>query len=173
MESSIKYKSNDRAALNIVLIGMPGCGKTTIGMLLSRISGMEFIDIDKEIEKSSGMTIEQIFSEYGEEHFRSLEAAETARAGNHSGAVIATGGGVVKLRDNYDSLHKNGRIYFIQRNVSELATNGRPLSKDKTALAELYKERLPLYHEFADCVTPVGDLAAVAEFIWKDFQNYS
>lgn len=169
MESSFKKNNTKRRNLNIVLIGMPGSGKTTVGRLLSEICGMPFIDVDEEIEKTSGMSVEEIFSEYGEARFRRLETEETEKAGRLEGAVIATGGGVVKNACNYRALAENGRIYLIQRNISELATKGRPLSKDANALAEMYKERLPLYLEFADCAVSEGDPTAVAEYILKDF----
>lgn len=145
------YNALRRQMENIVLIGMPGCGKTTIGKELARRMYKKFVDIDAEIERQAGMSIPEIFSARGEGDFRELESQVLKEIGKQSGFVIATGGGCVTREVNYDSLHQNGRIFWIQREVEILPTEGRPLShKDK--LTEMYEKRRPLYESFADGV---------------------
>ena len=102
---------------NIILVGMPGCGKSTIGRMLAERLRMKFIDADTAIEASTGMSIPQIFAEHGETGFRTMEAHVLAELGKASGQVIATGGGCVTKRENYRSLHQNGKIYWIKRDV--------------------------------------------------------
>ena len=109
-----------------------------------------FINIDSEIVKTAGKTIPEIFAQDGEAVFRDIERSETAKAGRLTGAVIATGGGVVKDLRNYAPLHQNGRIYYLRRNLVELETEGRPLSKNFETLVRLQEEREPLYRFFAD-----------------------
>lgn len=134
---------------NIVLIGMPGAGKSTAGLLLSRKLGRKFIDTDYLIEESSGMPIPRIFSEYGEEEFRKRETEAAAAAGKLSGMVIATGGGVVTREENYYLLSQNSVIVWLKRNTSELSADGRPVSQAND-INELYKKRAPLYEKYAD-----------------------
>ena len=136
---------------NIVLIGMPGCGKTTIGKELARRLDKKFVDADAEIERRAGMSIPDIFSECGEAAFRKLESQVLKEIGMQSGLVIATGGGCVTREVNYDSLHQNGRIFWIQRDIEMLPTEGRPLSQ-KDKLSEMYQLRNPLYGAFADSI---------------------
>lgn len=135
---------------NIVLIGMPGCGKTSVGVALSKELNREFIDIDQEIVKKDGRDIPTIFSESGEEYFRKLESEVLKEVGVLTGKIIVTGGGVVKNADNYFPLKQNGIIVWIDREIEKLATNGRPLSKDLCAVKKLYRERKELYESFAD-----------------------
>lgn len=173
MVSSYDMDMAERKALNIVLIGMPGCGKTTVGKLLSKMSGMPFIDVDEQIERSAGKTVAQLFGESGEENFRKLETTETAKAGRLAGYVIATGGGVVTRPENYALLAERGRIYYIRRDTDELDTAGRPLSTDRETLRKMYEERGPAYRSFADCtVEEAGGPELLAEFIWKDFRDH-
>lgn len=135
---------------NIVLIGMPGCGKSTVGKLLAEKTGKTFVDADAEIEATANMAIPQIFAEYGEEGFRKIETQVLENLGKQSGLVIATGGGCVTRNENYSLLHQNGVIVWIQRNVENLPTDGRPLSLAND-LTVMYKKRKPLYEAFADC----------------------
>ena len=139
----------ERQMENIVLIGMPGCGKTTVGTLLAQRTGRVFVDADEELVRQAGMTIPEIFAEEGEEGFRKRETAVLAELGKRSGLVIATGGGCVTRPENYPLLHQNGRIVWLQRNIAALPTDGRPLSQ-KGRLEEMYRQRKPLYEAFAD-----------------------
>lgn len=154
---------------NIVLIGMPGSGKTTVGQALALLTGREAIDIDQRIVERAGKSIPEIFARDGEEAFRALERQETAEAGKLSGKIILTGGGVVKDERNYAALHQNGRIYHLLRDLALLPTDGRPLSQS-TALADLWVQRAPLYARFRDVtVENSGSVEETAQAIWRDF----
>lgn len=134
---------------NIVLIGMPGCGKSTAGRAAAEAAGMEFVDSDEEIYRISGRTPAEIIREEGEDAFRRIEHEAVCRLGKKSGCVIATGGGVVTREENYEPLHQNGTLIFITRPPEELSSAGRPLSQS-VGIGELYKKRLPLYEAWAD-----------------------
>ncbi|MBQ7099346.1 MAG: shikimate kinase [Oscillospiraceae bacterium] len=134
---------------NIALIGMAGCGKSTLGRQLARETDRKFVDADKEIEALAGKTIPEIFAEDGEEEFRRLETRVLAALGKQSALVIATGGGCVTREENHPLLHQNSRILWIRRDPAKLPTAGRPLSQ-KTAPAVLYEQRKPMYAAFAD-----------------------
>jgi len=133
---------------NIILVGMPGSGKSVIGKLLANQLNRRFIDIDTEIEKVAGRTIPEIFEQDGEEHFRIIESQAVEKWGKESGFVIATGGGVVTREENYPHLHQNGKIILIERDIAKLDRSGRPLSQG--GLQSLYERRLPMYQRFAD-----------------------
>jgi shikimate dehydrogenase len=150
---------------NIVLIGMPGCGKSTVGALLAQKLGRKFVDADTEIEKDAGCSIPEIFATKGEQHFRMLETRVLAKLGKESGLVIATGGGCVTKPENYPLLHRNGQIIWLQRSLEMLPTDGRPLSMSCN-LTDIYATREPMYRSFADRVvsndgTPEETLAAI------------
>lgn len=150
---------------NIVLIGMPGCGKSTIGMLLSEKLSRKFVDADTEIIKLAGKSIPEIFTESGEEGFRKYETEVLDLLGKQSGLVIATGGGCVTRAENYAHLHQNGHIVWIMRDISSLPTDGRPLSQ-QNKLELMYAIRKPLYEAFADiCVMNDREPNLVAEQI--------
>lgn len=134
---------------NIVLIGMPGSGKSTVGKLLSSQLGKEFADADSAIIEKAGISIPEIFEQRGEEWFRAIESEVLAELGKRSGLVIATGGGCVTREENYPLLHQNGTIFCLDRDISCLPTHGRPLSQ-RGQLEEMYRIRTPLYHRFAD-----------------------
>lgn len=136
---------------NLVIIGMPGCGKTTIGRAIADLTGLKFTDLDEEIAAGheSG-SIEKIFELEGEEGFRARESRVAAEFGKEHGLVIATGGGIVLNDENMDKLKQNGTVIWIQRPPEELATDGRPLSKGIDALREMEKKRIPLYEKYAD-----------------------
>ena len=155
---------------NLILIGMPGCGKTTLGELLSQELGREVIDTDAMIAEKAGMTIPEIFAKFGESYFRALEHACVCEAGKQSGKIIATGGGVVTREENYRPLHQNGKIFFIHRKTDELPTDGRPISQT-TDLKELYNRRLPLYRAFCD--KEVGNDRPINETVCEIIKLYN
>lgn len=134
---------------NIILIGMPGCGKSTIGRALARELNKEFVDADEEIVRSCGCTIAQLFAQEGEAGFRARETQILRSLGKRSGLVIATGGGCVTRKENYTSLHQNGTIFWLQRNLDRLPTDGRPLSQAGN-LEDMYRVRKDLYQAFCD-----------------------
>ena len=158
---------------NIVLIGMPGCGKSTVGRLLADLTGREAVDIDQQIALRAGCSIPEIFARGGEAEFRALEREETARAGALTGKILLTGGGAVKTPENYGALRQNGRIYHLLRDLGTLPTDGRPLSQGAD-LQAMWRQREPLYRRFRDVTMdnngPAEDTAAV---IWRDFCEHS
>jgi len=155
---------------NLILIGMPGSGKSTIGRLLADCLNRPFVDTDAEIERLAGMTIPEIFKREGEEAFRARETEVLAQWGKESGLIIATGGGVVTREKNYPHLHQNGRLVFLERSLEKLDRTDRPLSKGD--LQELYNNRLPQYQRFADCmVRNAGSAINVANKVWEAFNE--
>lgn len=166
-EKLIARLRQDRA--NIVLVGMPGCGKTTVGAELARLSGKPFADLDGEIVRRAGKPIPEIFSQEGEGAFRELESRALAEVCAKSGQVIATGGGAVLRAENRAALRRTGRVYWLRRDLNRLPTGGRPLSQ-AGSLEEMYRVRKPLYHEAADVV--IDNSVApekTARLIWRDF----
>lgn len=158
---------------NIVLIGMPGSGKSTVGQLLSELTGREAIDIDQRITERAGCSIPEIFARGGEAEFRALEREETAKAGALSGRILLTGGGVVKTPENRAALRQNGRIYHLLRALEALPTDGRPLSQGAD-LTAMWREREPLYRAFQDVtVDNNGPAEDTARAIWRDFCEVS
>lgn len=135
---------------NLVLIGMPGSGKTTFARLAAEKLGRVMIDIDDAIEKKAGMGIQEIFEKQGEASFRLLEKDVIEETGRLNGLVIATGGGCVLLRENGLNLKQNGVLIYLDRETNDLAIDGRPLSTDLETLAFMRRHREPLYNKFAD-----------------------
>lgn len=134
---------------NIVLIGMPGCGKSTVAKLLSQELRRPVLDADEEIAKAAGCSIPEIFAEGGEEVFRKLETQVLYDLSKESGKIIATGGGCVTREENYPLLHRNSKIIWLTRQLNRLPTDGRPLSQS-TKLEAMYEVRKPMYQRFAD-----------------------
>lgn len=136
---------------NIVLIGMPSAGKTTIGKLLEQRLGKAFVDLDDEVIKKAGMSIPSIFEKYGEEGFRALETEVAIDLSKKNNLIIATGGGTIKHKVNMDYLRQNGITIFIDRDVDKLISSdpNRPLSKSKEVLKQMHEERHPLYVTYA------------------------
>lgn len=136
---------------NIVLIGMPSAGKTTIGKMLEEKLGKEFFDLDDMIIAKAGKSIPEIFQESGEAGFRAIETEIAIEASKMNNKIIATGGGVVKHKVNMDFLRLNGITIFIDRDIDKLISSdpNRPLSSSKQALQQMYKERYPLYQKYA------------------------
>lgn len=146
---------------NVILLGMPGVGKTTTGRALARMLGRPFVDIDAAIQAEEGLPAGDIIRTRGEAAFREVETRVTATYGARSGLVIACGGGVVTRQRNFPLLHQNGTIVLLQRPLDQLGTSGRPVSQAK-GVQRLAEERMPAYHAWADvevsCTgTPTGD----------------
>ena len=158
---------------NIVLIGMPGSGKSTVGHALEALTGREAVDIDKRIARRAGKTIPEIFASDGEAAFRELERAEIADAGRETGKILIAGGGAVKDERNCASLRQNGRVYHIIRELSLLPTAGRPFSQ-QTPPAQLWEERKALYARFRDVeIDNNGEIQDAAKTIWREFCAHS
>ncbi len=143
------YAALRRQMENITLIGMPGCGKSAVGKALAKKLGKEFFDADAVLEETYGRKITDIIPTDGEDAFRRMESAVLLDLCAKSGLVIATGGGCVTREENYDHLHRNGTIVRIQRDLSKLPTDGRPLSH-KEKLPQMAAQREPMYTRFAD-----------------------
>lgn len=153
---------------NIVLIGMAGCGKSTIGKVLADKLHKQLVDTDEMIVNTENKSIPEIFAEKGEDYFRWCENVAVNIAGKQTNSIIATGGGVVTRPENYNSLKQNGIIVFINRDADLLATKDRPLSQ-KYGAKELYEKRLPLYRQFADIEIDGNDaIEEVANRIVKE-----
>ena len=158
-----------RETCNIVLVGMPGCGKTTVGQALAELTGREAVDVDQRIVERTGRSIPDIFARDGEATFRALEREETAEAGKLSSKIILTGGGVIMDERNYAPLHQNGRIYHLIRDLDILPTDGRPVSQS-TDLHALWEKRAPFYARFRDAaIENNGAVQETAAAIWRDF----
>jgi len=142
---------------NIVLIGMPGAGKSLIGKLLAQHLSRPFIDADEKITEIAGKAIPDIFSDDGEDVFRKWETQALDEIGIKSGLVVATGGGCVTRDVNYPLLHQNSTIIWLQRDITSLPTDGRPLSQ-AGKLENMYHVRKPLYTKFAD-LTVANDVS--------------
>lgn len=155
---------------NIVLVGMPSSGKSTLAAALGQKLGRPVYEADALIEQEADMDIPAIFARYGEGHFRALETEILSRLGKLSGAVISTGGGCVTREENYDLLHQNGTIVWLQRGTEKLDKTGRPLSL-KNDLNEMYQKREPMYRRFADAaVDNNGSVKATLEQILEVLQ---
>ena len=155
---------------NIVLIGMPGSGKSSVGAAVAERLNRELLDTDLLIEKSAGMRIPEIFARFGEAEFRKLERTICAECGKQTGKVIATGGGAPLFQENVAALRQNGRVYLLTRALSDLATEGRPLSKDTATLAVMEQERLPFYQAASDqTIRNHASVPAAALAIEEDF----
>ena len=154
---------------NIILVGMPGCGKSTVGALLAERLGRPLLEADAELVKTAGMSIPAIFENESEPGFRRRETATLSELGKKSGAVISTGGGCVTRQENYPLLHQNGTIIWLRRDLDKLAREGRPLSLGAD-LAAMYAVREPLYARFADFTvdntgTPEETVDAILEVL--------
>ncbi len=143
------YENLSRQMKNIVLVGMPGCGKSTVGKALSKRLARPFFDADEEIVRRAGKPIPEIFKTQGEAVFRKIETEVLYDLCRQSGAVIATGGGAVTIPQNHDILRQNSKVIFINRDVSVLPTDGRPLS-EQNDLRDMFQKRLPMYRAVCD-----------------------
>ncbi len=158
---------------NIVLIGMPGSGKTTVGGLLASETGRELVDTDERIVARTGKTIPEIFAEVGEPGFRTIEREVVAEVSRERGLVIACGGGAVLAPENRAALRRNGRVYCLRRPLERLATDGRPLSGDLERMRAMEAVRRPIYADASDCtVDNCADPADAAREILADFMQF-
>jgi shikimate dehydrogenase len=157
--------------LNIVLIGMPGSGKTAVGKIIAQKLGREFIDTDSEVERASKMPIPDIFKAYGEDYFRALEAQAVRKAAAKCAVVISTGGGVPMSEANRRAIAQNGFTCYIERELEKLQTDGRPLSAGANALTDMYDRRHPLYLSMCDIRYKAGEgrLDEAADYIIGQF----
>lgn len=158
--------------MNIVLVGMPGSGKTSVGKEIANYLGKEFVDTDAEIEKN-GMSITDMFEKYGEDYFRSVESHEIAKAAKKSGLVIATGGGAVKRECNRRALRGNAIVVYVKRELEKLSDKGRPLSKGGIdRIKQLYNERHEIYENVSDIsIDTREDINACAIRLVNTLQN--
>ena len=158
---------------NLVLVGMPSCGKTTFGKILSAELNKSFIDTDEEIIKRSGMPISEIFEKFGEKYFRDLESEVINDLSAYQGMVIATGGGAILREENVNALKQNGKIIFIDRPLSMLiTTDDRPLSKSRELLEKRYNERYGIYSSVCDVkIKADGEINDTAKLIKEGFLN--
>ncbi len=158
-----------RNMTNLVLVGMPGSGKTSVGGALAKLSGKPFVDLDGEIVKKAGKPIPEIFAQEGEAAFRDLEAEVLAAACSRSGQIIATGGGAVLRPENRAAMRRTGRVYLLRRRLESLPVQGRPLSQ-AGSLEEMERVRRPLYEAAADVSVPneISPEEAAGQ-IWRDF----
>lgn len=156
---------------NIILIGMPGCGKTAVGQQLAQKLGKKFVDADESLEARVCRKITDIIPNDGEAAFREMESETLAELGKQSGLVIATGGGCVTQPQNYPLLHQNGTIFWLKRELDKLPTDGRPLSQ-KGTLVQMYEARMPLYLRFADAaISNDGSIAETASAICRKLEE--
>ncbi len=165
------YRAIHGEKQNIVLTGMPGSGKSTVGRLLAESMGRELVDTDTEIIRLVKKPIPDIFAQRGEQGFRELESQVIAQVSKGTGLVIATGGGAILRAENVRRLRQNGRIYFLDRPLDQLIpTDDRPLSRDREALERRFAERYPRYLATADTGIPVrGTPEEAAALIREEF----
>lgn len=164
------FKKLSTEMQNIVLVGMPGCGKTTVGKALAEQLNRPFFDADEGILKRTGKSAEAWIEACGEAVFRQKETEVLESLCKQSGTVIATGGGAVTVPENADILRQNSIVFFINRDVSALPVEGRPLSK-ATALSEMYEVRLPMYRSVCDYeIAADGSVEAVVRRILEELQ---
>lgn len=150
----------ERSTRNYLLIGMPGCGKTTVGRALAEATGRAFTDLDELVEERAGKPIPAILDEDGEETFRALEHQALCDTARRSGLVIACGGGIITRGENLDPMRQNAAVIWLLRDLDKLPTEGRPLSQAQP-LQTLFQQRAPLYRAAADWTVdnngPVAD----------------
>lgn len=172
IDMSRRYQSGADAGRrldNIVLIGMPGCGKTSIGRRISELTGRPFADTDDEIVRREGMEIKDIFAQKGEGYFRDIESKALDTVIRSSGIVIATGGGIILREENRALIRRHALVILIERDIEMLPIAGRPLSEGR-GVCEIYAERAPLYRALADDIfrndTSADDVAAAIADKW-------
>lgn len=157
---------------NIVLVGMPASGKTTVGKILQKKLDKKFVDTDDIITQRIGMSIRDFFALHGEEKFRDIESQAIKELADKSSLIIATGGGAILREENISALKYNGKIFFIDRPVDKLMpTKSRPLASDKEAIEKRYNERYSIYCGCCDTrIAAEGESAEVAEKILENYR---
>lgn len=153
---------------NIILIGMPGCGKSTVARYLGERTGRAVVDIDREIVKVIGMDIPSYFAQFGEGAFRTVETQVLRAACAESGKIIATGGGVVTMPENRDLLRQNGVVLYLNCDKQRLSSKGRPVTQ-RDGIDALLEKRLPLYHAWCDAVYENTNSQSTAQKIQEDW----
>ena len=166
------YLKTLRQKENAVLIGMPSCGKSTVGKALAEKLQRTFADTDTLVVESAGEPISDIFARLGEGEFRKMESDAVKMAAKKTGAVIATGGGAVLKAENVRALKRNGRIYFLDRDPSKLCpTKDRPLFRNTDKIKKLYAERYEIYLKTADRVIKTDEVINhTVDLIAEDFE---
>ena len=160
-----------REKTNLVLYGMPSCGKSTIGSLVAKELNRPFVDTDKEITALFGVTPEEIIENEGEEEFRKKESIVINRVASEGGKVISVGGGAVIRETNVDALKKNGVLIYLQRDIKKLISDGRPISRRK-GIEELFNERRPIYERIKEGVcSNDGDVDYCVKGVIKEYEN--
>lgn len=161
------YERIAREKRNVVLVGMPSCGKTTVGKRLAELTGREFVDTDEEILKRIGMSIADFFAKHGEDAFRKIESEVIADLVKDAGLVVSTGGGAVLKKENVRAIKRNSIVVFVDRPLDMLvATDDRPLSSSVDKVKKLYEQRYDIYKSVADeIVDGSGDIDEVANQI--------
>ena len=145
-------------SLNLVLVGMPGCGKSRVGKIVAQILRREFVDLDAEVVRAAGMSIPEIFAKFGEAHFRELERQAAIAVAARKNLVIATGGGTIVQPGAPEIFRATGKICYLRRPLELLQTaHGRPLSRDRAAVEKLYAERHEKYETAADFTVDNAD----------------
>ncbi len=167
------YKDIRISKENVVLIGMPSCGKSTVGEFLAKKTGRPFYDTDVLIEEKTGKHPSAIITEQGEAAFRDIESRIVKEVSAKSGVIIAPGGGAILREENRNNLRKNGTLWFIDRPLDKLiTTSDRPLSSSREALTKRYNERYPIYTDTADYIIKnIGSIEQAAEQIEKDLNK--
>ncbi len=153
-----------RELINLVLVGMPGCGKSTLGAYVAKALGRRFVDMDDEVTRREGRTPAAIIRAEGEAAFRKCESRALSEVCKHSSLVIATGGGAVTVDENFNTIRQNAVVLWLMRDLSLLPTKNRPLSEGENSVYALYERRKDAYARFSDASLPnTGSVEKTAE----------
>ena len=172
----MKNINKNRMGRNIVLIGMPASGKSTIGKLLAKKMNYEYYDADRYLERKENIKISTLFSEKGEEYFRNLETKYLKELSQKNGIIISTGGGAVKREKNMQILGEKGIIVFLNRKIEDIAKENhetRPLLQNIDNIYKLYEERIELYNRYSDIIVENnGTLKEVTDRIAEKIEKF-
>jgi hypothetical protein len=172
----MKNINKNRMGRNIVLIGMPASGKSTIGKLLAKKMNYEYYDADRYLERKENVKISTLFSEKGEEYFRNLETKYLKELSQKNGIIISTGGGAVKREKNMQILGEKGIIVFLNRKIEDIAKENheaRPLLQNIDNIYKLYDERIELYNRYSDIIVENnGTLKEVTDRIAEKIEKF-